>query len=695
MKKQNVILLVLAVIIVIVGYWMFKAKPNTLPQSEPPPPQSSNSKQSTPSNSNQIQTASTAQSSTTAPSQAKVAQPDELIISTHEDTNSPSFIKAPVGEVLAQSNPSLTQDAIAQQFLSANAGLFQTNGGGNDFSYQNQSKDMLGMTHLSYKQQYNGIEVFGAAIKAHFNQDGSLGSVNGKTIPNITIDTSPTVASSNAEQKAMQYVSAEKSGKNLSTKESNLVVYNQQFIQQGTPGENKLAWNVEVTNGGDVLEYVFVDAKNGKVIDTITGIQDALDRKVYDGAYEDSPGPNYPASPLWVEGNVYPTTLNNPLCVQELDYPFCNDEANQLIQTSKESYDFFFKTFGRDSFDGAGATMIGVIDIGNDYCPNATWNRTLTSYCPGVNTDDIDAHEWGHAYTQYTAGLIYAYQSGALNESYSDIWGDTVDQINGRGSDNPNNPRAANSCSALTDNYQYPELVVNAPADISGLYRAEPAQFGPLISSAVTGNVSLTTPADGCSAISEDLSGKIAIIDRGTCGFAVKVANAQAKGATAVIISDNQPDRIAGYPRPTGGDPGMPGVDPSITIPSVAVTLTTGSSIKSALQTAPVNISMRPYDNQLQQFTDNSYLWLNGEDAVEFGGAIRDFWNPVCKGHTGRVSDTRYHCFTEDSGGVHRNSGIPNHAYALMVDGGTYNGQTVTGIGLIKAAHQNGSGRVS
>ena len=39
-----------------------------------------------------------------------------------------------------------------------------------------------------------------------------------------------------------------------------------------------------------------------------------------------------------------------------------------------------------------------------------------------------------------------------------------------------------------------------------------------------------------------------------------------------------------------------------------------------------------------------------------------------------------------DSGGVHINSGIPNHAYALAVDGGSYNGRTVTGIGFPKAA---------
>ena len=51
------------------------------------------------------------------------------------------------------------------------------------------------------------------------------------------------------------------------------------------------------------------------------------------------------------------------------------------------------------------------------------------------------------------------------------------------------------------------------------------------------------------------------------------------------------------------------------------------------------------------------------------------------------MSDAQYHCATTDGGGVHSNSGVPNHGYALLVDGGTYNSQTVTAIGLVKAAH--------
>ena len=63
-------------------------------------------------------------------------------------------------------------------------------------------------------------------------------------------------------------------------------------------------------------------------------------------------------------------------------------------------------------------------------------------------------------------------------------------------------------------------------------------------------------------------------------------------------------------------------------------------------------------------------------------------WNPRCFGNPGKVSDTfEYTCSPADDGGVHANSGVPNHAYALLVDGGIYNGQTISAIGLTKAAH--------
>ncbi|WP_372730178.1 M4 family metallopeptidase, partial [Nocardioides sp.] len=83
----------------------------------------------------------------------------------------------------------------------------------------------------------------------------------------------------------------------------------------------------------------------------------------------------------------------------------------------------------------------------------------------------------------------------------------------------------------------------------------------------------------------------------------------------------------------------------------------------------------------------DSTRWLMGEKSDAFGGAIRDMWTPTCYGDPGKVTDAEYHCDPSDAGGVHSNSGVPNHGYALLVDGGDYNGVTVNGIGLDKAAN--------
>src|SRR4029453_9773666 len=70
-----------------------------------------------------------------------------------------------------------------------------------------------------------------------------------------------------------------------------------------------------------------------------------------------------------------------------------------------------------------------------------------------------------------------------------------------------------------------------------------------------------------------------------------------------------------------------------------------------------------------------------------FGGAIRDMFDPTCHANPGQVSDTlHYQCGEADNGGVHNTSRLPNHAYALLVDGGTFNGQIVGALGYNRAA---------
>lgn len=137
----------------------------------------------------------------------------------------------------------------------------------------------------------------------------------------------------------------------------------------------------------------------------------------------------------------------------------------------------------------------------------------------------------------------------------------------------------------------YGTLNVNSPGSIAGTYDVGTASFGPQAFSA-TGDVVLVddgtgTTSDGCEAITNDVSGKIALIDRGTCTFTQKVLNAQSAGAIGVIIVDN-----SGASTP----PALGGTATGITIGTVSVTTAVGNSIKTALTGNTVNatISLQP-----------------------------------------------------------------------------------------------------
>lgn len=593
-------------------------------------------------------------------------------VTIHGATGAARFVRlAPGGKLGAQRSARAATDASKQngsvKFLTDYGSLFGIRSATAELGAARVEKDRYGGTHIAYKQVYQGLPVFGAVMKTHFDAADNLTVVNGHFVPGITVDPKPTRSAEQAIKTAMVRVQADQArplATKLSAGEPTLMIY-RAGLAQGVEGANHLAWQVEIGNRVDVREFVYVDAHTGKVIDQITGIHDGKNRRAYDAAGATAPGPSYPASPFWVEGDPFPTGTV---------------EADNMIAASSEIYDLFKNAFGRDSFDGLGATMDSIFNRGNG-CPNASWNGSLISFCPGTTTDDITAHEWGHAYTEYTHGLIYAWQPGALNEAYSDIWGETVDRMNGRGGDTPDAARSDGVCTAFTP--APPTVAILAPAAIAGPKEAGTAAFGPA-SFSISGNVVVVndgagTLSDGCTSPfvnAAAVSGKIAFIDRGTCGFAVKVKNAQLNGAVGVIVGNN-----------AGGTTiaNMGGADATITIPSLLVSQNNGTAIKT--QVSPVSASLARGGNG----SASSVSWLIGEDSSAFGGAIRDMYNPTCYGHPGKVTDRQYSCGPNtqagDNGGVHSNSGIPNHAYALLVDGGTYNGQSITAIGLTKAAH--------
>jgi Zn-dependent metalloprotease len=594
-----------------------------------------------------------------------------VTVTTKRGTKFVGFLRGGRNGDLYPKGTAASKPAKAREFVREFGPLLGASGADSDLVQTALATDALGATHVTYEQRHNGLPVFGGMVKAHLDANGNLTSVNGAVVPDIEVDTTPRLSASAAAARAIEAVASDPpedatgiaapvSVVSLRAASNQLEIY-RTGLTRGVEGSNQLVYVVDVTNGSDIRELVFVNAHVGKLVNRYSLVHDALFRRLFE---------RNTGNQIWQEGDPFPGTLNA-------------DQQN-IVNFSGDSYHFFFNTWARDSYDGAGAEMKSVNNDPTIACPNANWNGLTTNYCNGVTSDDVVAHEWAHAYTQFTHGLIYQWQPGALNESYSDIWGEVVDSLNGVGTDSPAGVRSVGACSTHTG--RAPVLIVNSPEQ--RVCAAGSAAFGPPLTFAgLTGDLVLaldgvggadTSTTNGCTPLTNaaQVAGKIALVDRGVCGFTVKVKNAQDAGAIGAVVANN-----------VGSAPlGLGGADPTITIPSLGISLPNGNIVKGYLTAGQtVNVTLRLVADPA--VGDDSYRWLVAEDSTAFGGAIRDMWTPTCLGDPGKVTDAEYFCDTSDAGGVHSNSGIPNHGFALLVDGGTYNGRTITALGLVKASH--------
>jgi Zn-dependent metalloprotease len=395
-------------------------------------------------------------------------------------------------------------DASARAFLQAHGGLFGL-AGADDAGVERSTVDALGMAHVRLRQERAGVPVAASGMSLHLRH-GRVVSALARTVSDAdAVDLQPTIAGDIATAQALALIldlaGADSGGGAPSLTPPRLELFNRGLLDPGSDAPTRLAWFVEAT-AGPRREWIWVDARDGAVLLHFNQNPEALFRRVYDA--NDTP--------------AIPGTLVR----SEGDPPTGDPEADNAYAYSGDTYSYYLTQHGRDSFDDAGAIMdatVGSTLCGNP-CLNAYWIGTQTVF--GLffaNADDLVGHEWTHGVTQYEAGLIYFMESGAMNESFSDIFGETVDLLNGAGGDLPAN------------------------------------------------------------------------------------------------------------------------------------------------------------------------RWWLGEDIAPPIAGIRNMLHPEFFTDPGRMSDPAFVCNdgSVDAGGVHSNSGVGNKAYALMVDGGTYNGYTVTGIGLIKA----------
>ena len=295
--------------------------------------------------------------------------------------------------------------------------------GNESFIVKDHWIDKLGKRHQRLTQKINGLPVFGTSITIHStlankgivstDAQSKVYKVSGKlaTIEQNTLNSQSTDKSeSNTNQNTLDKV--EVLARELGTILGDI---EQVYIYLPLSNETKLSWKVEVTwdNGGEDFgrDYLFYDVHSANLLTRHPQVHSAK---------------NWKTHTLQNQGQAFaPGQL---LCTNNQN---CGDASAQRAHDGAATvYDYYLSRFNRDSINGSGLTMVSSVHLGNNVA-NAYWTGSQMLYGDGDGQQladltlsfDVIGHELTHGVTQYTAGLIYANASGALNEAWSDILG--------------------------------------------------------------------------------------------------------------------------------------------------------------------------------------------------------------------------------------------------------------------------------
>jgi len=151
-----------------------------------------------------------------------------------------------------------------------------------------------------------------------------------------------------------------------------------------------------------------------------------------------------------------------------------------------------------------------------------------------------------------------------------------------------------------------PTLTIGAPVNIAGDYDAGPAAFGAdLDLTGVSGDFELVDdgtalPSEGCNPLVGFTAGKVALIDRGSCEFGVKVLNAEQAGAVAAVVVNNQGDGVMSMGAGAVGD--------QVTIASVFIGQGDGDLIKAELDVGVSGVMTRDASTDRDSDHDNGVM---------------------------------------------------------------------------------------
>lgn len=339
--------------------------------------------------------------------------------SVDSGTNSATFlsgnftVEAPKGAVDATA-----ADALATRFLGKYGGMFGVSNPSEQLKLVNTETDDLGMQHFKYQQQHKGLPVFGNEVIVH-GRDDAITTVGGRLVPNIEAGTEARLDTKTAYEAARDALLGSPAVKELDGGFKPELGANTLGVYAPDGNEPRLAYELDVRNaeGAGTYRY-YVDAENGSVLDNWSLLHDI-------------------AGPAKIETYDGKSTLTRPgTLVRSGDQaPTADAVANAAHDGARTVYDYFLGTHNRDSLDNRGMKLVSTVHHDKNL-NNAFWDGRQMSYGDGDGKTfiplamglDVIGHEMTHGVTEKTANLRYVRQSGALNESWSDVFGEAIEQ---------------------------------------------------------------------------------------------------------------------------------------------------------------------------------------------------------------------------------------------------------------------------
>lgn len=280
-----------------------------------------------------------------------------------------------------------------------------------------------GGMHARYQQVYEELPVIVGELVININHNGALLAMGGEISPDLKLNTLPLLNATQAEEIALNAISKWYSIDNgeLWTSEPRLAIYDPKLLKPSMI-KPSLVWELEVNTLSllPIREYILIDAQSGAINLHFNKIHNAKNRQTYTAGGTDSlPG-------------ILVCDETDSNCIAG------DADARNAHAFTGHTYDFYANYHNRDSLDNVGGALISTVHWDDGItCPNAFWNGVQMAYCDGMAADDVVGHELTHGVTEFESALFYYYQSGAINESLSDIWGEFIDLTNGSGTDTP------------------------------------------------------------------------------------------------------------------------------------------------------------------------------------------------------------------------------------------------------------------